>query len=72
MISITSVVLFVVFAVGACLIYFLLDYFIDKAAEAFPRMAPATKVIKLGLLLLAILVVIGLILSFMGHPMVSL
>ena len=71
MITIQSVVWFVVYAVGLCIIFGLLNYFVDKAAEAFPSIAQFAKFIKLGLLLLAILVVIGIIMSLLGHPLLS-
>ena len=70
MISIEQVVWFVLYLLGAGLIFGLLVYLIDYVSANFPVMAPFAKFAKIGLMILAVLVLISVILSFMGHPLV--
>ena len=72
MISITTVVMFVLYLLGAGLIFGLLNYLIDYVATNFPSAAPFTKFAKIGLVILAVLILIGVILSFMGHPIIAM
>lgn len=57
---------------GAGLVFALLFYLIDYVSGEFPSIAPFAKFAKIGLMILAILILIGVILGFMGHPVVVL
>lgn len=70
MISIEQVVWFVLYLLGAGLIFGLLLFLIGYVSDNFPVMAPFAKFAKIGLMILAVLVLISVILSFMGHPLV--
>lgn len=72
MFSIESVVMFVLYLLGAGLIFGLLNYLIDYVCNNFPTAAPFAKVAKIGLMVFAVLILIGVILSFMGHPIVNI
>lgn len=68
MISMDQVVRWVLYLLGAGLIFGLLHYLIDYTTRKFPAVAPFASIAKIGLVILAVLVLIGLILSFMGSP----
>jgi hypothetical protein len=70
--SIQSVVYLVVYLLGAGIIFGLLLYLIDYVSSQFPSMGPFAKFAKIALMVLAVLVLIGVILSFMGHPIVRM
>ncbi len=72
MISIESVVMFVLYMLGAGLIFGLLNYLIDYVCSNFPMAAPFAKFAKIGLMIFAVLILIGVVLSFMGHPIVKI
>lgn len=71
-ISIESVVWFVLYTLGAGAIFGLLLYLIKYVEGTFPEMALFCKFARIGLVILAILVLISIILAFMGHPIISL
>ena len=71
MFSIEGVVRFVLYVLGCGLIFGLLFFLIDYVCTSFPVMAMFGKFAKIGLVILAVLVLIGIILSFMGHPIVN-
>lgn len=70
MFSIESVVMFVLYLLGCGLIFALLLYLINYVAGQFPGVEPFAKFARIGLVILAVLVLIGVVLSFMGHPIV--
>jgi uncharacterized membrane protein YGL010W len=70
MISIETVVWFVIYMLGAGLIFGLLVYLINYVSEQFPSMAPFAKFAKIGLMICAVLILIGVVLQFMGHPII--
>jgi hypothetical protein len=72
MFSIEGIVTFVLYMLGAGLVFALLNYLIDYVAGSFPSMSPFAKFAKIGLMVAAVLVLIGVIMSFMGHPLVTL
>lgn len=63
-----SIVSFVIYLIGAGLIFGLLNYLIDYVTSNFPSSAPIAKFAKVGLMVFAILFLISVILNFMGHP----
>lgn len=71
-ISIASVVTFVLWILGAGLIFGLLMYLIDYVSSNFPTMSPFARFAKIGLMILAILILISVVLQFMGFPIVQL
>ena len=71
MFSIEGVVMFVLYLLGCGLIFGLLMYLINYVSGQFPSMEPFAKFARIGLVILAVLVLIGIILAFMGHPIVS-
>lgn len=72
MVSIAGIVAVVLYLLGAGLIFGLLNYLIDYVIANFPTAAPFGKFAKIALMILAVLVLISVILSFMGHPVVRL
>lgn len=72
MVSIEGIVAVVLYLLGAGLIFGLLNYLIDYVIANFPTASPFGKFAKIALIILAILVLIGVILGFMGHPVVRL
>lgn len=72
MISIESIVMVVLYLLGAGLIFGLLNYLIDYVVTNFPTAAPFGKFAKIALMILAVLMLISVILSFMGHPVVAI
>ena len=71
MFSIEGVVMFVLYMLGCGLIFGLLFLLIDYVSSQFTVLAPFGKFAKIGLMILAVLVLIGVILAFMGHPIVT-
>lgn len=72
MFSIESIVRIVLYLLGAGLIFGLLMYLIDYVSTQFPSVGPFAKFARIALVVLAVLVLIGVLLSFMGHPIVRL
>lgn len=70
-ISIETVVAFVLYVLGAGLIFGLLIYLVNYLETEFPSIAMFAKFARIGLMVLAVLVLIGVVLSFMGHPIVT-
>ncbi len=70
MISIETVVWFVLYMLGTGLIFGLLVYLVNYVGAQFAGLAPFVRFAKIGLMICAILILIGVILSFMGHPIV--
>ncbi|HUD10804.1 MAG TPA: hypothetical protein VMS08_00215 [Candidatus Saccharimonadia bacterium] len=70
MFTIESVVWAVLFLLGAGLIFGLLMYLINYVCGQFPVMEPFAKAARIVLVVMAVLVLIGFILSLMGHPIV--
>ncbi len=71
-VSIETVVTFVLYLLGCGLIFALLFYLINYVEGNFPDVAMFAKFARIGLVILAVLVLIGVILAFMGHPIVQL
>ena len=69
-ISIESVVWFVLYLLGCGAIFGLLMWLISYVESNFPTMQPFAKFARIALVVLAVLVLIGIILSFMGRPVV--
>lgn len=72
MFSIESVVRLVLYLLGAGLIFALLMYLINYVSSEFPSMGPFAKFARIALVVLAVLVLIGVLLSFMGHQVVRM
>jgi uncharacterized membrane protein YGL010W len=72
MVGIETVVWFVLYLLGVGLIFGLLTYLINYVAGQFPGIEPFAKFARIGLMILAVLVLIGVILHFMGHPLIRL
>ena len=70
MISIESVVMAVLYLLGCGVVFALLMYLVNYVCGQFPSMEPFAKFARILLVVLAVLVLIGLVLSFMGHPIV--
>jgi hypothetical protein len=71
MIGIDSVVYFVLFILGAGLVFGLLNYLIDYVSREFPSTAPFARFAKVSLVVFAVLFAIGIVLNFMGFPMIK-
>ena len=71
MFSIEAVVMFVLYLLGVGLIFGLLNFLIGYVAGQFPGIEPFAKFAKIGLMILAVLVLIGIVLAFMGHPVIA-
>ena len=71
-ISIEAVVHFVLYVLGVGLIFGLLFWLISYVEREFPSISLFAKFARIGLVILAVLVLIGIVLSFMGHPIVRL
>lgn len=71
MFSIESVVMAVLYLLGCGVIFALLMYLINYVCGQFPSIEPFGKFARILLVVLMVLVLIGLMLSFMGHPIVS-
>lgn len=66
--SIESVVMAVLYLLGAAAIFGLLFYAVNYCEKEFPSAAMFFKVIRIGLVVAACFVLIFMILAFMGHP----
>jgi uncharacterized membrane protein YGL010W len=71
MMSIESVVRFTLYLLGCGLIFALLLYLVNYVSGQFPAAEPFAKFARIGLVIMAVLVLIGVVLSFMGHPLVT-
>ena len=71
-ISIASAVWFILYILGAGMIFGLLLWMIGYVEASFPTIQPFGKFARIALVILAVLVLIGVILSFMGHPVFRL
>jgi len=68
--SMQGAVQFVLYLLGAALVFGLLMYLIDFVRDQFPSIEPFGKFAKIGLMVMAVLFLINVISSFMGHPLV--
>jgi hypothetical protein len=71
MFTIEGVVMFVLYILGCAMIFGILYAIIRKVASKWPDTAQFCNFAEIGLYILAGLVLIGIILSFMGHPIVT-
>lgn len=69
--SMDTVVMFVLYLLGAGCIFGLLLYLVNYVESNFPDIALFAKFARIGLVVLAVLVLISVILSFLGHPLVT-
>ena len=72
MISVQGAVWFVLYVLGAGVIFSLLLYLVNYVCSQFPMMEPFAKFARIGLVVLAILVCIGIVLTLMGYPVIRL
>lgn len=72
MISIETVVKLVLYLLGAGIIFGLLLYLINYVSSQFPGMEPFAKVARIVLVVMAVLILIGVVLNFMGHPVIAM
>ena len=71
-ISIDTVVWFVLYVLGCGLIFGLLMYLVNYLEREFPDIAMFAKFARIGLMVLGVLVLIGVVLSFItGHPILT-
>jgi uncharacterized membrane protein YGL010W len=68
MISIEAAVSIVITLIVLGLVFGLLLFLVNYCAAQFPTMQPFAGVARVVLMILAVLVLIGLILNFAGHP----
>ena len=68
MFSIENVVWAVIYLLGCGLIFALLFFLINYVAKQFPGIEPFAKFARILLVVLMVLVLIGFVLSMMGHP----
>lgn len=69
-ISIESVVWFVLYLLGVGMIFGLLLWLIGYVEMNFPTIQPFGRFARIALVILAVLILIGVILAFMGHPII--
>jgi len=69
-ISIEGAVWLVLFVLGAGVIFGALVWLTRYIEREFPDSAPFPRFARIGLVVLAVLVFIGIVLDFMGHPIV--
>lgn len=70
MIDLATVVWVILFLIGAAAIFGLLFWAVNYCESQFPSAVPFYKFARIFLVLAAVFVLIGLILDFMGHPIV--
>ncbi len=70
MISIESVIMVILFLLGAGAIFGLLFYVVSYCEKEFPSGGIIFKFARIFLVIAAVFVLIGVILDFMGHPIV--
>lgn len=68
MFSLDAAIYLVLYLVVAAVIFGLLFYLVNYVGSQFPGGEPFIKVAKIILVVLAVLVCIGVLLSFVGHP----
>jgi uncharacterized membrane protein len=71
-ISLEMVVKVVIYLIVAGAIFGLLYWLIGYCEREFPMVQPFAKVARILLMIFAVLIVIALLLSFIGHPIVTL
>ena len=69
-ISIEQVVWFILYILGVGMIFGLLMWLITYVEANFPSMQPFGRFARIALVILGVLLLIGIILAFMGHPIV--
>ncbi len=72
MISIETVVTVILFLIGCAAVFGLLFFLINYCEKEFPAGGIFFKFARIFLVILAVLVLIGLILQLMGHPLIVL
>jgi hypothetical protein len=70
MISIEGVVQVILYLLGAGIVFGLLLYLINYVGGQFPGAGPFVKIARIILVVLAVLVLIGVVMALMGHPLV--
>lgn len=68
MISLNALVSFVIYLIVAGLIFWLLNWLIDYCGV----LEPFRKIAKVVIAVVAVLIVIGALLSVVGHPIISM
>jgi phosphoglycerol transferase MdoB-like AlkP superfamily enzyme len=68
--SVDTVVMVVLFLIGAALIFGLLFWAVNYCEREFPGASPFFRFARIFLVLAAVFVLIGLILDLMGHPII--
>ncbi len=71
-ISIESVVWFILYILAVGCIFGLLMYLVNYLEVNVPWMQPFAKFARIALVVLAVIVLIGVILALIGHPIVRL
>ena len=71
MIGIDTAVSLVVYLIIAGIVFGLLFWLINYCASQFPGMEPFAGIARVILVILGVLVLIGVLLSFAGHPVFS-
>lgn len=67
-ITLESVVALVIYILVAGLVFGLLTWLTHYVEREWPMAAPFTKVARVVLVVLGVLVLIGILLAFVGHP----
>ncbi len=70
--SLETVVEVVIFLIVVSLVFGLLFWLTRYIEGEWPTTAPSMKIIRVILVILAVLVLIGMLLSFAGHPILVL
>ena len=68
MVSLETAVMVVIYFIVAAVVFGLLFFLLNYVGSQFPGSEPFIKVGKIILMILAVLVCIGILLGFMGHP----
>lgn len=70
MVAIEDVVWVILYLIGAGAVFGLLFYAVTYCEKEFPSATPIFRFARIFLVLAAVFVLIGIILAFMGHPIV--
>lgn len=71
MFSIETVIMVVLFLLGCGAIFGLLLFLINYCEKEFPIVAPFARFARIFLMIAVVLILIGLILDMMGHPIIA-
>lgn len=66
--SLGSVVHFMIYLIVAALVFGLFFWLLTYVEATWPTVVPFMKIARVILVILAVLVLIGILLSFIGHP----